>query len=238
MQSQDIHISDWVRILVGEVPPSFFFELLIRAIVVYLILLVSMRSMGKRMSSQMSRNELAALVSLAAAVGIPMMAPDRGLLPAVIIAFILISIERMIAKQSCKNENFESYVLGKVSTLVNNGVVDMKELKRVGLAHERVFAQLRAQGVLQLGKVSRLYMEASGNFTIVQNPEPVPGLSVLPPWDDPLRDYFKEHPEKQICVQCGFPQKNAGHPYYKCPNCGSEKWVTAVEENHLTFTVA
>jgi uncharacterized membrane protein YcaP (DUF421 family) len=232
MQPQDIHISDWMRILVGEVPPSFFIELLIRAVTVYLILLVSMRSMGKRMSSQMSRNELAALVSLAAAVGIPMMAPDRGLLSAVVIAFILISIERMIAKRSCENEKFESYVLGKISTLVNNGVVDMKELKRVGLAHERVFAQLRAQGVLQLGAVTRLYMEASGNFTLVENPEPVPGLSVLPPWDDALRDCFIEHSEKQICVQCGFPQKNAEHSHDRCPNCGSEKWVTAVEENH------
>lgn len=232
MQPQDIHITDWLRILIGGVPPSFFVELLIRAVAVYLILLVSMRSMGKRMSSQMSRNELAALVSLAAAVGIPMMAPDRGVLPAVVIAFVLISVERLIAKRSFKNEQFESYALGKISALVNNGVVDMKELKRVGLAHERVFAQLRAQGVLQLGTVARLYMEAGGNFTLVENPEPAPGLSVLPPWDDPLRDCFKEHPELQICVQCGFPQKSNGRPYERCPNCGIEKWVTAVEENH------
>jgi len=231
MQPQDIHITDWLRILVGGVPASFYIELLIRAIAVYLILLVSMRSMGKRMSSQMSRNELAALVSLAAAVGIPMMAPDRGVLSAIVIAFVLITVERMIAKKSFKNEKFENYALGRVSALINDGVVDMKELKQVGLAHERVFAQLRAQGILQLGSVSRLYMEAGGNFTLVENPEPVPGLSVLPPWDDPLRDCFKEHPENQICVQCGFPQKKAGHPYDKCPNCGSQKWVPAVEEN-------
>jgi uncharacterized membrane protein YcaP (DUF421 family) len=231
MQPQDIHITDWLRILVGGVPPSFFIELLIRAVAVYLILLVSMRSMGKRMSSQMSRNELAALVSLAAAVGIPLMAPDRGILPAVVIAFVLISVERMIAKRSFQNEQFESYALGKISTLVKDGVVDMKELKRVALAHERVFAQLRTQGVLQLGSVARLYMEASGNFTLIENPEPVPGLSVLPPWDHPLQDHFKEHPGKQVCVQCGFPQKNGGKPYGKCPNCSSEKWVTAVEEN-------
>jgi uncharacterized membrane protein YcaP (DUF421 family) len=230
MQPQDIHLSDWQRILMGEVPGAFYIELLIRAIAVYLILMISMRSMGKRMSSQLSRNELAALVSLAAAVGIPMMAPDRGLLATVVIAFILIAVQRLIAKRSFKNDRFERFSQGNVSTLVNNGVVDMKELKRVGLSQERVFAQLRSQGILQLGAVSRFYMEASGTFTLVRNPKPAPGLSVLPPWDDPMRDCFKEHPEQQLCMQCGLPQKSAGRLYSKCPNCGNEKWITAVEE--------
>lgn len=230
MKSQDIHLSDWLRILVGEVPATFFIELLIRSIVVYLVLMVSMRSMGKRMSSQLSRNELAALVSLAAAVGIPMMAPDRGLLPAAVIAFILIAIERWIAKRSCKNEKFESFSQGSISTLITDGVIDMNELKHVNLSHERVLAQLRTQGLLQLGAVSRFYMEASGNFTLVRNPKPTPGLSVLPPWDDPMRNLFKEHPERQICVQCGLPQNENRSTYAKCPNCGAKKWVTAVEE--------
>src|SRR3954465_6190088 len=143
MKPQDIHLSDWMRILIGEVPPVFYIELLIRAFAVYLILMVSMRSMGKRMSSQLSRNELAALVSLAAAVGIPMMAPDRGILAAVVIAFVLISVERVIAMRAFNNEKFENYLQGKVGALINDGVMDMAELKRSNLAHERVFAQLR-----------------------------------------------------------------------------------------------
>jgi uncharacterized membrane protein YcaP (DUF421 family) len=186
--------------------------------------------MGKRMSSQLSRNELAALVSLAAAVGIPMMTPDRGLLAALVIAFILIAIQRLIAKKGFKSEKFEHFSQGNVSTLVSDGVVDMNELERVSLSHERVFGQLRSQGVLQLGVVARLYMEASGTFTLVRSKKPTAGLSVLPPWDDPLRDCFREHREQQVCVQCGLPQKTVGHLYHKCPNCGSQKWVTAVEE--------
>jgi uncharacterized membrane protein YcaP (DUF421 family) len=232
MQPQDIHLTDLVRILVGEEPLTFFIELLIRAFAIYLILMVSMRSMGKRMSSQLSRNELAALVSLAAAIGMPMMAPDRGLLPAVVIAFVLIAAERLMAKRNFKNEKFESFSQGNVSTLVTNGIIDMKKLAHLALAHERVFAQLRSQGVLQLGTVSRFYMEASGTFTLVENPDPIPGLSVLPPWDDLMRNYFDEFPEIQVCMQCGLPQERAGGYGKNCPNCGIEKWVTAVKENN------
>src|SRR3982750_2212248 len=127
MQQQDIRLNDWMRILIGEVPSSFFIELFIRAFIVYLILMISMRAMGKRMSSQLGRNELAALVSLAAAVGIPMMAPDRGILPAVVIAFILIAVQRMIARRAAGNEKFENFSQGRVSSLINDGILDMKE---------------------------------------------------------------------------------------------------------------
>ncbi|MGN6640501.1 MAG: DUF421 domain-containing protein [Mucilaginibacter sp.] len=229
MQSQDIHLKDWLRILIGEVPPSYFLELLIRAAAVYFILMLSMRSMGKRMSSQLSRNELAALVSLAAAVGIPMMSPERGLLAGAVIAFILISVQRLIAKLCVINEKFESYSQGKFTTLVNAGVVDMKALNKVNLSHERVFSQLRAQGILQLGTVARFYLEASGNFTLMRHPRPSPGLSVLPPWDEPLRDCFTEHPDKKVCIQCGLLQKK-DISYLRCPNCGQSKWVVAVTE--------
>lgn len=230
MKPQDIHFGDWLRILIGEVPVSFFIELLIRSIIVYLILIVSMRIMGKRMSSRLSRNELASLVSLAAAVGIPLMSPDRGVLPAAIIAFILVGVQRLIARQSCKNEKFENFSQGRVSALVSDGIVDMKELKHIKLSHERVFSQLRSQGVLQLGTVGRFYMEASGAFTLISRKDPMPGLPVLPPFDEEMRDYFEEHNDQQICVQCGFPQKPVGHPYPKCPNCSAEKWIAAVIE--------
>jgi uncharacterized membrane protein YcaP (DUF421 family) len=230
MQPQDIHLTDWLRILIGEVPVSFFVELLIRSSAIFFILLISMRVMGKRMSSQLSRNEMAALVSLAAAIGVPLMAPDRGILPAIVIALVLISVQIIIAKLGTKNEKFESYSQGQLSTLVSDGVIDMKELNQASLAHERILAQLRSAGLMQLGQVSRLYMEASGAFTLIKSPDPQPGLSILPIWDHELRSCLKEYPDQQLCARCGFPQRKPGKPNGPCPNCRDERWVTAVKE--------
>ena len=103
MKSFEIHLNDIQRILFGEVPPSFFLEIVLRTFVVYLILMVSMRMMGKRMSSELQRNELAALVTLAAAIGVPMHEPIRGLLPAVIIAIVVIVIQQLVAKKAAKS---------------------------------------------------------------------------------------------------------------------------------------
>lgn len=159
MESKDIHITDWLRILVGEVPISFFIELFIRAIIIYLILIISMRSMGKRMSSHLSRNELAALVSLAAAVGVPMMAPDRGILPGLMIAIVIVCIQQITAKIAFHFQRFERFSQGNISMLVSESVIDVKVLESISLSRERLFAQLRSEGIAHLGKVKRLYME-------------------------------------------------------------------------------
>lgn len=231
MKPEEIHINDWLRILIGEVPFAFFIELIIRALIVYLILLVSMRLMGKRMSSQLSRNELAALVSLAAAVGIPLMAPDRGLLPAVVIAAVLVMVQRLIAKKSFDDEKFEAYTQGNISTIVIDGVIDMKELNKLSLSHERLLAQLRCKNVMHLGTVSRFYMESGGTFTLINNPDPKPGLPIMPPWDTELTNrYFKQEKDVKICMQCGYPKRKTSGDQAQCPNCGLKKWISAVKE--------
>src|ERR1700712_4738964 len=108
MKKQEIHITDWLRIVMGEVPPGFYLELVIRSALIFLLLMVAMRFMGKRMSGLLSRNELVAMVSLAAAIGTPLTTPDRGILPAVIIAIVVVYIERWISAKAFRNEAFES----------------------------------------------------------------------------------------------------------------------------------
>src|SRR6195952_702674 len=112
MKPDEIKLNDWVRIFAGDVPPAFYLELVIRAFFIYFLLMLSMRLMGKRMSTQMSRLELAAMVALASAIGVPMLAPDRGLIPAVLIAFIVVGITWAISKYSVKNERFERATQG------------------------------------------------------------------------------------------------------------------------------
>src|SRR6059058_3167864 len=103
MKPDEIKFGDWMRVLFGETPPEFFIELVIRSFFIFLLLVVSMRFLGRRMAAQLNRIEMIALFALAAAIGVPLQAPDRGLLPAVIIAVIVVGIGRLIAALACRN---------------------------------------------------------------------------------------------------------------------------------------
>ena len=178
MKKDEIHLYDWQRILVGEVPPSFYVEILIRAAFVYLMLVVSMRLMGRRMASRLNRNEMAAMVSMAAAIGIPILDASRGLLPAAVIALVVVFTQRIVSYWAAKNQTFEMVSQGDSSTLVENSVIQLPNIKESRITRELLFADLRSSGLIHLGHVRRFYMEANGAFTLIKNPQPQPGLSV------------------------------------------------------------
>src|SRR3982751_6916248 len=117
MKKYDIKITDLYRFLNGQVPPEFYVELIIRTLFVFLVITFGLRYMGKRISSQLSRSELAALSTLAAATGLVILAPDRGLIPPLIVIAVIIGIKRWVHKKNIRSEKFEFMSEGHLTTL-------------------------------------------------------------------------------------------------------------------------
>jgi uncharacterized membrane protein YcaP (DUF421 family) len=227
MKPEDVKLWDWERLFLGEVPPAFILEVVVRMALVYVILMVSMRILGKRMSAQFTRNELAALVSLAAAIGVPILAPDRGVLPAVVIAIVVVTISKVVAQMSAKNEKVEKVTQGTIDTLVSDGVMDFEAMRRTRISKERIMAQLRSENLLQMGEVKRLYLEANGSFTLIKNEEPYHGLAVIPEGDPEFLQLLRLN-RQLVCHECGNLNESRDGKM-KCANCGNVHWVASVE---------
>ncbi|WP_437927172.1 YetF domain-containing protein [Sorangium sp. So ce291] len=227
MKPEEIRVFDLERMLRGQTPWVFALEVLLRVVVIYVILVVSMRLMGRRMAKQVSRNELAALVSLAAAIGPAMQTPDRGLLPTALVALLVVGMQRALSMLAARNRRVEKVTQGEVTTLVADGCLDNRALSSALLSSDRVFAQLRAQGLEHLGQVDRFHLEANGSFSLIKAKDERPGLSILPAWDE---DAHRAQPEARgvrACSGCGFVVKRGEEPS-ACGRCGSSEWARAV----------
>lgn len=228
MKPEEIHLNDWQRIFLGDVPGGFYLEVVLRISVIYLILMVSMRLMGKRMASQLSRSEMIAMVSLAAAIGVPLQSPDRGILAAVVIAIIVVSVQQLIAKLSTRNEKMETLAQGNISPLVEDGHLNLVEMQRTGITRERVFSQLRSGSIRHLGEVKRLYFEAGGGFTLLKSTDISPGLPVLPIWDKEYQEEISESSKEVVCENCGM-EPTGDQQNRECPNCRNKTFINAVK---------
>jgi uncharacterized membrane protein YcaP (DUF421 family) len=228
MKPEQIHLNDWMRILVGEVPVSFLLEGALRIFVLYVIILFSMRMMGKRMGSMVTRNEMIALVSLAAANGVAIQAPDRGLLPALLVSLIIVGFQVFISRGSMKSKKFESLVLDDLDTLVADGRLQLACMERTRLTHERMLAEFRSKGIDNLGRVQRTYMEANGKFTVMQFSDSQVGLSTLPAWDQEFRREQQTAEGYFACANCGNVVQAHHTPEHKCDQCGYQGWQAAV----------
>jgi uncharacterized membrane protein YcaP (DUF421 family) len=231
MKPEELKLSDYQRILFGEIPGSFFIELIFRALIIYILLIVSMRLMGKRMSAQISRNEMAAVVSLAAAVGIPLMNPDRGILPPVVITVVIVLFTNYVSGRTARDEKFESLTQDDYGILVEDGVLNLPVMERTRVSRERLFAQLRMMNKTHLGMIKRLYFEANGIFSLVDEPNPQPGLSILPDDIDPEFGQRKlRKTDSFVCKSCGKVADGLiAMTRTRCPNCKAINWSFAVK---------
>ncbi|WP_229248919.1 DUF421 domain-containing protein [Dyadobacter sandarakinus] len=225
MKKEDIHLGDWQRMFLGDVPAAFYWEVVVRIAVIYLVLMISMRLMGKRMASQLSRNEMIALVSLAAAIGVPLQAPDRGILAAAVIAVVVVLVQQLTARFSSRNKKFESVTQGNMDILVSDSVLELSAMKDSGITRERAFAQLRSNGIRHLGEVKRLYFEAGGSFTMIKEIDVSPGLGVLPGGDRDFIEQVTTTVDKLVCNRCGMPQAAGSST---CVKCSAQDFTNAV----------
>lgn len=184
-----------------------------------------MRLMGKRMASQLSRNEMLALVSLAAAIGVPLQAPDRGILAAVVIAAVVVFIQQMLASLASRNQRFESATQGDMTVLITDSTLNLEKMKVTGITKEKAFSQLRSNGIRHLGEVKRLYFEADGSFAMIRNTQARPGLGILPEDDTDFIRQVCRPTDVPVCKRCGL---TLGRDDRNCGKCGSDERVNAV----------
>lgn len=235
MQSQQhISIFDFKRLMLGQTPTVFLLEVAFRAIVTYVLLLVATRMMGKRVAGQLSIMEMTVLITLGAAIGVPLQAPERGLLAAVVILIVAIVYQWSLNLWAFRNRKAELLIQGDVTALVRDGCLDLPEMKRQALSHERLYSALRQAGIIQLGEVRRAYMEADGHFSIFHAPKPQPGLCLMPEQDLALYEGELAIPDRFACRNCGkvAPRETAsrhggGEPK-ACEVCGRDFWSPAV----------
>lgn len=222
-------ITDYQRLLLGELPAWFGVEAAIRLGLLYLLMLTALRLMGKRMAGQLSRTELAALVSMAAAIGLPILSPERGLLGSVVITVVVVVGQRLVTHWAARRARIEQVLVGTVRTIVADGVLQLAAQEHAVLSQEQVFTQLRGESLEHLGQVRRLYMEANGTFSLVAEEEPRPGLSVIPGWDEAFRALQPVAAGKFACAACGQVAAAPQKPAHACPHCGAQAWQPAVE---------
>jgi uncharacterized membrane protein YcaP (DUF421 family) len=226
MKKEEIYLWDVKRILLGQAPPEFLLEVLIRSVVVYIMAIFVVRLMGKRMNGQHSIIELAVMVMMGAIISLPMQAPDRGILQGLLVLLVTLVLLRGINMMGYKNAKIEKLLHGSVFTLVKDGVLQKDVQTKTKITNQQVFEILRGKQIYNLAKVKRMYMEAYGIFSVYNEEKEKPGLPVFPQIDETIYDSF-EHtsPNEKACINCGNVQ-DAGSA--ACNKCGHNQWAKAI----------
>lgn len=142
----------------------------VRAIIIYLIVLIVMRLMGKREIGQLQPFELAISIMIADLASIPMTDPGVPIFNGIVPILGLLAMHLVITVLNIKSVNIRKITCGKPTVLVYRGKIDEEALKRERFTISELQERLRVKDVFNLGDVEFAILETNGEISVIQKP--------------------------------------------------------------------
>lgn len=142
-----------------------------RAIILYLIVLIVMRLMGKREIGQLQPFELAISIMIADLASIPMTEIGIPIFNGIIPILGLLVMHLIISVINLKSLRAREIICGKPNILIYRGKINEKALKKERFTINELQERLRGNNVVNLGDVEYAILETSGEVTVIQKPE-------------------------------------------------------------------
>ncbi len=141
-----------------------------RAIVLYIIVLIVMRLMGKREIGQLEPFELVISIMIADLASIPMTETGVPLTNGVIPILGLLVMHLLISLLNLKSTWARKIICGKPSILIYRGKIDERVMKKERFTINELEERLRGKDVFNIGDVEYAILETSGEVSVILKP--------------------------------------------------------------------
>jgi uncharacterized membrane protein YcaP (DUF421 family) len=142
-------------------------EKILRPIVVYAFLVISLRLSGKRELVQLNPFDLVVLLTLSNTVQNAIIGEDNSITGGVIGATSLLIVNYLVVRFLYDHKKLDQLVEGRADVLIDNGKVSLERLKKELISPKQLEAAARKQGFESLHGVQQCILEPGGTLTFV-----------------------------------------------------------------------
>ena len=146
----------------------------IRTIILYSVLILVIRLMGKRQIGQMEASEFVVTMLVANLAAIPMQDGAIPLFSGLVPIITVLGMELVLSALSIKNLSFRKALCGKPIILLENGNISQENLKRTRVTLDELMGLLRQKDILDPRQVQYAILETNGNLSVFPYPKEKP----------------------------------------------------------------
>lgn len=149
-------------------PQLHWFELIVRAVVVYAFLIVLIRITGRRQVGMMSPTDFILLLILSNAVQNSMNGGDNSLGAGLVLATVLIVLNYTMSWLARRSKFVEQLLVGRPVFIVRDGRLDEHVLAKEKVTHHELAAALRAAGCPNIEAARHVILETNGSISVIR----------------------------------------------------------------------
>ncbi|NLA04668.1 MAG: DUF421 domain-containing protein [Firmicutes bacterium] len=143
------------------------FVVMFRTLILFVLVIVAMRIMGKRQIGQLQPYELVVLVIVSALAAIPMEDIAIPLFNSIIPILLLVVFQVVTSYAAQRSEKVRSLVCGRPSIIIQNGKIIESKLREMHLNINDLLEQLRICGYQNINDVEFAIFETNGDLSII-----------------------------------------------------------------------
>ncbi len=143
----------------------------LRTILLYIVIIIAIRIMGKRQISEMQTSELVITLLMSNIASIPMQDTDQSMLSGIIPIMVLLVCEISISYLMLKHTKIRSLICGKPVIIIDNGKIDRDAMIQLRISTEDMYEQLRQKDIFDIKEVAYAIIETNGKLSVMKKPE-------------------------------------------------------------------
>ena len=140
----------------------------LRALILYFMVIFSIRLMGKRQIGELQPSELVITILVSNIATLPIEDINIPLATGLIPIISLVCFDVIMSIITLKFKSIRRVVSGKPRIVVFNGVVDQKALKQLRYSVDDMMEGFREQGIFDIKEVQYAVVETTGRINVLQ----------------------------------------------------------------------
>lgn len=144
----------------------------IRTVILYLLIVFSLRLMGKKQLGELQPSELVTTIMISNIATLALEDPSTPMLIGAVPILMIVSLDVIMSGILLKNTLIRKAVSGTARVIIANGEIDQKELKNLRYTIDDVTEAMREQGIFDISQVQYAIVETTGKINFLQKEEP------------------------------------------------------------------
>lgn len=144
---------------------------LIRAVILYAVIILMIRLMGKRQIAELQPSELVITILISEIASTPIQDISAPVFVSLAALFVLVSFEVLTSAIGLKSNRLRSLIQGHSVIVIRNGEIQMKELKKLRMTVGDLISALRQKDVFDISQVDYAVFETNGQISVLLKSE-------------------------------------------------------------------
>ena len=145
-----------------------------RAVILYIVIIFSMRLMGKRQLGELQPSELVITVLMSNIATLPIEDVNIPMIMGVVPIFTLVCLDVIMSHLSLTSRRFREMISGSPKIIISNGKIDQALMKKLRFSIDDLMESLRSSEVFDISQVQLAVVETTGKISVYQKKEEQP----------------------------------------------------------------